>query len=158
MCVRECVCMFVGHVLVQPQHPDEVSLIGSLWDSSASFHSDPAHCQQSDLTEPESKTKDGTCYFLPSASTQTHNHQSSKWVCQLLTDRQAVIIISTWRNVYALFYLLRQIATVAAVFSLWHKQGQGQLLNKLLDAEMFRWQVRLWEVVRLSYQCSNGTK
>lgn len=58
--------------VVQPQHPDEVSLIGSLWDSS--------HCQQSALTEPESKTKDGTSYFLssclvPSTLTQTHTQK-----------------------------------------------------------------------------------
>ncbi len=70
-CVRAC-CMSA----VQPQHPDEVSLIGSLWDSSAAFHSEPAHCQQSALTEPESKTKDGTCFSL-SFSFHTHTQAYS---------------------------------------------------------------------------------
>lgn len=96
-----CVCL-LDMTAVQPQHPDEVSLIGSLWDSSAAFHRAPAHCQQSALTGP--KTKDGTCYspsssFAPTPSshtrtqayiqythTRTNNHQSSKCICQLLVE------------------------------------------------------------------------
>ncbi len=81
VCVRMCVRVCVS--AVQSQHPDEVSLIGSLWDSSAAFHSDPAQCQQSALTEPESKTKDGTCSplsssFAPSPHTDTHTFDIHK--------------------------------------------------------------------------------
>lgn len=67
VCVRVCVRLYCMSA-VQPQHPDEVSLIGSLWDSSAAFYSEPAYCQQSALTEPESKTKDGTYHSPPSLS------------------------------------------------------------------------------------------
>lgn len=120
-----CVCGVYCMSAVQPQHPDEVSLIGSLWDSSAAFHSEPAHCQQSALTEPEPKTKDGTCTTSVSLSlslythtqayiqyTQTHNHQSAKRVCQLpqlcfrvLRMNQVVIIIVSCQDVYTLICL-----------------------------------------------------
>lgn len=84
---------------MQPQHSDEVSLIGSLQYSSAAFHRDPAHCQQSALTETESKTKDGTSYFLY-CSLYTHTHKLPSTIHKPTTNSPQNASVSFQRGVF----------------------------------------------------------
>lgn len=95
--IWESVCVYCMSA-VQPQHPDEVSLIGSLWDSSAAFHSECAQCQHSALTKPKPKTKDGTYSSLsPSLahcfSILTHKHSTHKHTHTTISHQNASVSI-----------------------------------------------------------------
>lgn len=73
MCVSVCACVCEKSFMstVQPQHPDEVSLIGSQWDSSAAFSQwIPARRQQvgSDGAAVSKQAKDGGRSFLFSST------------------------------------------------------------------------------------------
>lgn len=71
VCVSMCECEKSFMSTVQPQHPDEVSLIGSLWDSSAAFSQwIPARRQQVGSTgaavSKRAKDGGGRCFLFSS--------------------------------------------------------------------------------------------
>lgn len=89
--VCACVCEKSFVSTVQPQHPDEVSLIGSQWDSSAAFSQwIPARRQQvgSDGAALSKRAKDGRrCFLFSSALCFPFTPHTCKRV-QALTGRK----------------------------------------------------------------------